>query len=891
MAWHRQILNLIRSNRLSGDIDRELAFHIDERVDELVGSGMNEKEARRLARRQFGNYTLQTERTRDMDIVTSVESILSDIRYAFRMMRRGPVLTSVAILSLALGIGANTAIFSLIDAVMLKYLPVSHPEQLLQVTINSNPVLSNPIWEQLRDRQDVFSGIFAYDSPKFNLSPHGQSRYANGNWVSGEFFSTLGVGAILGRTLTANDDRRGGPPVAVLSYAFWQGEYGADPAIVGKTISLDNHPFEIVGVTEARFHGLDVDRSSEVFAPLDCEPILNGKDSLLDQVAGWWLHIVGRPKPGVSTEQIGARLKVLAPDIMAATVPPIFRPEDRQNYLRAELRTAAAGNGFSFLRQQYLESLTILMCVCAIVLLIACANVANLLLARAAVRQREIAVRLAIGAGRGRLIRQLLTESILLSFLGAALGLLLAQGGSRLLLRLISSSSNHVFLDLSIDGRVLAFTSAIGLLTGVLFGLAPAWRSARIQPHTALKSSGGNSAAGYSRFSLAKCLVVIQVALSLVLVVASGLLLGTFRTLASTDPGFRSDQLLLVSVDLRSGNYPEGRLAGVYEDMLEHLRAAPGILSASSSRLTPVSGFQWDDEILVDGYAPKSRQDADVLFNRISEGYFETLATPILAGRDFNAGDTIGSTKVAIINEALATRFFGASDPLGRTFRVQAGPTPGQPLEIVGIAKSTKYQNLREDLQPTAYFPVTQELKLDSFINFEIRAGGPVSGIATSAKDAIAQVNPDLTMEFITMDAQIAQSLTQERLLATLSGFFAGLALLLAAIGLYGIMSYTVTRRRSEIGIRIALGAQPAGVLWMVLRQVALLTLPGLAIGLGAAFAATRLVSAFLYGLKPTDPMTFALSAAILIAVALVAGYLPARRASRIDPMQALREE
>jgi predicted permease len=466
-----------------------------------------------------------------------------DLRYAVRALRTSPAFTAVAVLSLALGIGANTAIFSLIDAVMLKYLPVSHPEELVQVTMGQQGgMFTNPIWEQLRDRQDVFSGVLAYGTTRFNLTAGGESRYAQGNWASGDFFSTLGVRAVLGRTFTAADDRRGCAGIAVLTYDFWQREYGASAVVLDKTISLDGHPFQIAGVTGPGFSGVDVGRSSDVFVPLCSEATIRRENSALDRRSAWWLRVIGRPRPGLNPRQVTARLKTLAPDIFGATLPPQWLGENRQSYLRRTLDTRTAANGLSSLRTQYRLALLTLMVVAGVVLLIACANVANLLLARATVRRREIAIRLSLGSGRRRLIQQLLTESLLLSLAGAALGALFAQWCSRLLIGFLSSTGNQVFLDLAIDWRVLAFTAAVAVTTGMLFGLAPAWRSTRVQPHTAMKANARGVAEGHSRFNLGKALVMAQVALSLVLLAGAGLLLGTFRKLVTLDPGFQRDR-------------------------------------------------------------------------------------------------------------------------------------------------------------------------------------------------------------------------------------------------------------------------------------------------------------------------------------------------------------
>jgi predicted permease len=815
-----------------------------------------------------------------------------DIRYAARTLCSSPGFSTVAILSLALGIGANAAIFSLIDAVMLRDLPVSHPEELLHVTMaDMGGSFTNPQWEQLRDRQDVFSGVFAYGGARFNLSSGGESRYAAGNWVSGDYFSTLGVRTVLGRALTRSEDRRGCAGAAVLTYDFWQKEYAGSPSVLGKTISLDGHPFQVVGVTQAGFHGVDVGRPLDVMIPLCGEAIIRGQSSALDRRSNWWLQVLGRPRPGLGARQVTARLNTFAPEIMKATLPPKWRAEDQQSYLQRTFGTQAAANGLSYLRRQYWPALITLMVMVGVVLLIACANVANLLLARATVRQREVAIRLALGSGRGRLIRQLLTESMVLSIAGAALGALLAQWGSRLLVAFLSTEGVPVIVDLSMDGRVLAFTSAVAVATGILFGLAPAWRSTRVQPQIAMKANARGLVEGHTRFTLGKALVMTQVALSLVLLVGAGLLLGTFRKLATLNPGFEREHILLLGLDLRPGQYTHERLTSVYQEMLDHLRAVPGVRSASSSGITPIGNSSWNDEVLVEGFTAKSRDDATIYFNEVSQGYFDTLETPFLAGRDFNGHDSPGSTKVAIVNETMARKFFGTASPLGRRFRVQNGRTIDPPVEIIGVVKDAKYKSLREQIEPTAYLAISQNPEPDVSVNFEVRAAGSAAGLIPGVKEAIGQVNGDIRLDFITLSTQVGQSLNRERLMATLSGFFGALALLLATIGLYGVMSYNMARRRNEIGIRMALGAGQATVLHMVLREVALLVGVGLAGGFAVSMATSRLMSTFLYGLQATDPATIALAAALLASVAALAGYWPARRASRVDPMAALREE
>ena len=887
MSWYHRFINVLRSTRVSADIDREMAFHIAERADDLMARGMSEADARREARRQFGNRTVQKERTRDADVMTWLESLAADVRYALRALRASPGFALVTILSLGLGIGANTAIFSLINAVVLRTLPVVRPEELVQITIGDalgGSVLTNPIWEQVRDRQDAFSGVFAYGGVSLDLTSGGEVRRAQGDWVSGDYFSTLGLRPALGRLITRADDFRGCPPVAVLGYGFWKSEFGGSPTIIGKTISLDRKAHTIVGVTDPSFHGVNVGESIQVYVPLCLRPGLDARSN-------WFLHIIGRPKSGLTTEQVAPRLAAIAPSVFEATVPQHWGATEKADYLTNKLGVRSAPTGLSFVRREYQRSLTVLMVVVALVLLIACANVANLLLARAAVRGREMAIRLAIGAARRRLIRQLLTESVLLAGLGAVVGVVVARWGSALLVGALSRGSFPVFLDLTLDVRVLAFTLSVAVATGILFGLAPAWRATRIDPQAALKTNGRGVVEGHSRFTIGKALVVGQIALSLVLVIGAGLLLGSFRNLTTLDPGFRRDGVLLVSVSLRNSGYPADSYGAVHSELLARFRALPGVEAAGASQMTPISGSAWNDNIKVDGYAQKSAGDGLVYFNEVTDGFFAAMGTPLLAGRDFNETDRPASRPVAIVNETMARKFFNGRSPLGDHYRLVQHDSMSAPIEIIGVVKDAKYRELREETLPTIYLPVAQDAKATPYANYELRTSGPVSALAPAVKAMVAEVNRSIALELTPLSEQLDSSLTRERLLATLSGFFGALALLLAMVGLYGTLSYNVARRRNEIGIRIALGAAQGRVIRLVLGEVTRTVLIGVALGLVAALASTRWVGSFLYGLSPSDPATVVGAAVTLACVALAAGALPAWRAARVEPIAALRDE
>jgi putative ABC transport system permease protein len=688
MRW-----NLRRRER---DLDAELRAHLEMAAQDARARGESAEAARLAALREFGNRDLVKETTRDIWGRNPFHGTGSDLRAGLRAFRKYPAFAAIMILTLALGIGANTAIFSLIDAVMLRSLPVSHPEQLVQVRMDAeDSLLTNPVWEQLRDRQDVFSGLFAYGQVRFNLALGGEAHYVTGYWVSGDFFSTLGAAAAIGRTFTAADDRRGCAPTAMLGYDFWQRRYGEDPEILSRSISLDGHPFQIVGVGQAGFTGIDVGRAVDIYVPLCTDPIVRGAGAQLDQRRNWWLTAIGRPKRGIPAAQLAARLKTLSPPVFEATIPEIYLPKDQREFAARTLDTIPAANGISYVRGQYRDALLILMAVVGLLLLIACANVANLLLARAASRQREIAVRIALGAGRWRLVRQLLMESVLFAAAGSTLGALFAQWGSRLLVGFLSSANNRVFLDLAIDARVLAFTAGVSAAAVLLFGLAPAWRGTRVDPQAAMKIGARGVAEGHSRFSLGKALVSAQVAVSLVLVVGAALLLSTFRNLATLDAGFDRDRVLMINTDLRNANYPKERLEASFEEMRQRLASIPGVLSASFSNNTPVSGSTYSIAVDVKGYAAQSPRDSQMWANYVSQGFFETLGTPLLAGRDFERRDTADSAKVAIINQTAGRKFFHTENPVGRYYRT-GYPVKDQLVQVVGVVKDARYNKLSE---------------------------------------------------------------------------------------------------------------------------------------------------------------------------------------------------
>jgi putative ABC transport system permease protein len=895
-----RLRSLFRRDSMESEMDEELRAHFERQVEKHLKAGLPREEAARQARLEFGGNEQLKEECREARGVHLIETLLQDVRYGLRVLARTPVITSVAILSLALGIGANTAIFSLIDSVMLRMLPVQNPEQLVQLRIrnpqrpNGEPggTFTNPLWEQLRDHQQVFSSVFAWGGDQFDLAQGGAVQKANGIFASGSYFATLGIRPGAGRLLTEADDMRGCAGAAVLSYGFWQEHYGRAESAVGSVISLDDHKYEIIGVSQPGFYGVDGGRKFDVAIPICAAAQFDGDHSRLEQRSWWWLSVMGRSKAGMSSAQVQASLSVLSPQVFSAAVPSDWGAKNQQNFKKRMLLATPGGAGTPWLRREFGRPLDILMGVVGLVLLIACANIASLMLARAAARHREIAVRKALGASRGRLMQQMLTECVLLSTAGAVLGVFFARWGSALLVRYISTSREKVFLDLSIDWRVLGFTAAAAVLTGLLFGVLPAFRSTRVSLTSAMK--GGQSADNESRirFRPGKWIVASQVALSLVLLVASGLFLRSLVKLVTMDIGFDRNNVLLISADLHTAKVPPEEQPAMFDEVERRLRALPGVVSASRSLITPISNRTWDNAIEVDTPNPPTGDDALVNFNFVAPSYFETLRTPLLAGRGFSNADTKTSTPVAIVNESVAKKFFPGANPIGKFFHIHADPgKTAIAIQIVGLAKDAKYDSLREESSVTAFFPITQVPEHAEGQTFELRTAMRPSLLIPPVEEAVAGVSKAIPLEFNTLGEQVDDSLVQERLLAKLSTFFGGLALLLAMIGLYGALSYLVTQRQVEFGIRLALGAPRGAILGLVMRDVLAVLAGGVIAGVGLALATVGLLQKMLFGLAARDTVTLVASIGVLSAVALVAAYVPARRAMRVDPMVALRYE
>jgi putative ABC transport system permease protein len=815
-----------------------------------------------------------------------------DLRDAFRSLKSTPVITAVAILSLALGIGANTALFSIINSLMIRTLPVKAPEQLAMVGLGQNEASwTNPIWEQVRARQhELFESAFAWSAEEFDLSSRGRRDMVDGAYASGQMFDVLGVSAAIGRTFGPSDDTRGSASsqVAVITHRFWQQRYAGASDIIGREITVNHVPFTIIGVMPAGFFGPDVGRAADVMLPVASEAAVRGGESSLDNRSNWWLNIMVRLREGQTLENAMAALNAVQPQIREATLPELMNAERRNRYMTEAMTLVPAAQGRSPLRFRYARPLIIIMLVVSAVLLIACANIANVLLARASARRHEMGVRLALGASRARLARQLLIESLLLAIAGAAAGMLFAEWGSALLVRQLATSVDSVFLDMPIDWRVLGFTSAVALATTLLFGLAPAIGVRGVAPNEALRDQT-RSVTGDRRFGVRNALIVAQISLSLALAVGAGLFLRTFASMATAPLGFDPGKLLIVNIEL-DGDLPEALRAATFERLRDAAATTAGVRSVAASHLTPVSGSGWNTEIEVPGNAETPSRQRIVWFNAISSGWFDTYGMQLKAGRRFSSADIRGAEPVVIINEAFAARHFADRNPIGQRIKAPIdGDLPGE-YTIVGIVSNTVYRSVRSGVKPpTMYAPLAQTGALGTEFALTARVDGSKGSAAAGIAEVLSRADSRAAFTFRDFSEQVSASMSRERLIAMISGFFGLLAVLLAAIGLYGVTSYSVSRRLPEIAVRMALGANAGGVLRLVMTRVAVLMAVGVAVGIGLSLWAAKFIGTLLFNVESRDPWTIAGAAVVLCVIGAAAAWLPARRASRLDPTSVLR--
>jgi predicted permease len=853
-----------------------------------------------------------------MNLPTWIENRRGELRYAGRMMAKTPGTTAIAVVSLALGIGANTAIFSLVDAMLLKLLPVKAPQELFLVA--ANPAKPQTTWNYpdyvaFRDHNESFAGLAAYSgSQPLGMQLDGSeaattTELADAVSVSGNYFDVLGVSPAIGRLFDAEDDRApGAAPYVVLSYDYWRSRFNNDPNTIGRTIRLNGYPFTIVGVSRRGFRGADVTSSPNIFMPIIMRSQVTGVPfTIWNTRHHWWMQAIGRLAPGASTVQAETELFAVYRD-QEETERRSLEAGARVNQAQPILLMPAA-RGYSYVRNRLERPLIILMIVVGLVLLIACANVANLMLARGAARQREMAVRLAVGASRAQLTSQLLVESIVIALVGGVVGLALSFLGVQVLLNYLPDSGRGpATLNVTPDLRLLGFTFAVSLITGVLYGIAPALKSTKVDLVHSLKEDSAG-ASGPSRLTLTNALVVGQIALSLVLLIGTGLFVRSLGKLHDINSGFRADNTLVVRVDPSRNGYKGQRLRDFYERLRPNIENLPGVQSVSLAMITPLAGMRWNGDVSIEGYQWKDDEKKYVDMNAIGTGYFETVGIPLIAGRDFRDEDnppysldppekfTPGverpeppGPRVAIINESLAKHFFEGRNPIGMHVVMDEKYKADKAYEIVGVVKDAHYFGLRENLEPMIYFPVWRQQAGARAIC--IRTSRDSAQLAASISREVTAIDPGVPVLSVrSMHQEIDNDILVDRLIATLSSFFGLLALLLAAVGLYGVISYGVTRRVREIGIRMALGAQRGSVLWLVMRRAAAFLIIGASIGIPAALLATRLVKTFLYGISAEDPMAIILATLVLVAVTALASFLPARRATKVDPMIALRYE
>ena len=921
-AFFRKLNWLVHRSRKEDELTDELQFHLDEEAEERQAEGLAEQEARWAARRELGNVTLVRENTRAVWTWTFFEQLVQDLRYALRTMIHNRAFTALAALSLALGIGANTAIYSFMDSILLRSLPVSNPESLVVLNwhnkdysrgtvvhgmsgnIYDDPKIGSTAgifpfaaFELLRKSDAVFSSVFAYyPTRKVNLMVKGQAELASGEYVSGDYFRGLAVPPAAGRAIIPDDDRAGAPAIAVLSFAFSQRRFGDAASAPGQFILINNVPFTVAGVAPPGFFGVDPAAAPDFYIPLHTNLLLQQKGGPGDVANGYldpnyyWIEIMARLRPGVSIMQAQAALGPVFHQWIATTAT-----NDRERADLPELLIREGATGLDTLRRQYSQPLYVLLIMVGLILAIACANIANLLLARATARRREMAVRLSLGAGRFRVVRQLLTESLLLASIGGALGVLFAVWGIRFLTVLLANGRENFTLHPDLNWHVLGAAAALSMITGLLFGLAPALQSTRVDVMPALKETRAgqpSSRHSFRRAGLSRVLVVSQIAISLLMLVAAGLFVRTLSNLQSIQLGFNREDLLLFQMNARQAGHQDPEIIAFYGDLQKRFGAIPGVRSASVTHYPLLGEGSWQGDVVPAGKQPKPGVTTHILMTGTE--FFTTMQIPVLLGRAIDERDRPGSAAVAVVNEAYVKTNFGDRNPLGQHIVIHRLSQFGnREVEIVGVARNARYGALKGDFRDVVYVPFNQGsyYPVDE-MTFALRTSGDPLRYVNTVREIVHQADPRVPVTNIkTQAAQIDQTMNQEIIFAKLCTGFAILALVIACVGLYGTTSYTVARRTGEIGIRMALGAQRGAVVWMVLREVFVLATAGLALSVPTALGASKLVESFLFGVKPNDPGALMMAVAILLGAALLAGYVPARKASRIDPMIALRHE
>ena len=887
-------MKLFRRRKFESDMETELRFHIAARVEDLVRSGMSRAEAERQARAEFGAIEATKDECRQAWGLQHLDDLRADLRYTLRILHQNPVFSVVAILSIALGIGANTAIFGLVDAVMLRLMPVRDPGSLVFIqnvgSEGPNGGPPYPCFELLRDQARSFEGMAAFSPSNLEVGIDGEREQVQGVYVSGNFYNLLGIKPLLGRSLAATDDQtvgKGGPdgPTAVISQTFWHRRFGGNPAVVGKTIRLFDSTATIIGIMPSEV------MSPEPGRPVDIAvPMMLSDPTMLRERGSWWLDIIARLKPGVRPERARAESDALFQSFMRTVSSGTIPPEIRKRFFD-HIALAPAGAGSDSLRTKFSKPLVALVVLAGLVLLAACVTVANLTVARATARQKEFAVRLAIGARRGRLMRQTLTEALVLVGLGAILGVALALRGETALAAYFAEGNNKIILDLSLSGRVLLFSFAISLLTGIAFGLLPALRAVRTDPAGDLQASSRSIVGSRTSLRLGRLLVVLQVSLSMVLLAGAGLFIHSLQQLESVDLGFYRQGVLTMDVTPERALFGSPQWLTLQRETLDEIRHMPTVRSASWSTMTPLNGRDRGVLLNVPHFAPRDHTDLQVHLASISPEYFATIGTPLMSGRAFTVQDNASGPPVAILNESAARFYFGHTDPIGQKVRFARRPNAPE-YEIVGVVKDTRHQSLRGEAWRFIYLPIPQAIDRISRLTLSVRCStDPLALAPHVAKRVLAARSTLLITNISTIEKQVQLSLMKERLVSALSTAFGILALVLSCIGLYGVLTYAVARRTSEIGIRMALGATKSQTIWLILREALFLTMGGIALGIVPVLALGKVSRALLYGVDSFDPAAFTIALLVLLAFSIFAGIAPAYRAGRLDPASALRCE